>query len=144
MLSQVRAGLTDREMGLDLALHMAAQSKLVFLVWEVLDVDHDLPASGCRRRMFAGLYLRDDDLVRKVHQRMVFDRIGPPAPIEDVNAIQNLTTQVDRIDRAAAIPIVRRQLRMTADAVDDDASPQDAMAQGSNAVGSVMMPASAR
>src|SRR5215831_5470236 len=49
MLSQVRVGLTERrEMGLDLALHMPAQPKLVFLVWKILDVDHNLPASSRR------------------------------------------------------------------------------------------------
>ena len=85
--------------------------------------------------MLARLDLRDDDLVRQIHQRMVLVGIGPPAPIENIDAIQHLATKLDRIDRTAAIPIVRRQLCMAADAVDDDAPPQDAMAQGSDPVG---------
>ena len=50
-------------------------------------VDDDLAASCRRRRMLPGPDLRYDNLVRKIHQRVIFRRIGLPAAIKDVDAV---------------------------------------------------------
>ena len=60
------------------------EAKLVLLVRKILNVDdlRVLPSKTDAR-----LDLRHDNLVRKIHQRVIFHRIGLPAAIEDVDAV---------------------------------------------------------
>ena len=88
MLAKIRIRLADRrQMRLDLAFHVTPEAKLVLLVRKILDVDDDLAASCRRRRMLASLDLRHNNLVRKIHERVILHRVGLPAAVEDVDAI---------------------------------------------------------
>src|ERR1700722_14546261 len=75
MLAEVRVRLADRrQMPFDFMLHMAAKTKLVLLVREILNVDDNLAVSCCRRGMLASLDLRHENLIRKIHERVVLRR----------------------------------------------------------------------
>ena len=78
---------TAARLRLDLALHTAPKAEFVLFVRKILDVDDNLTASCRRRRMLASLDLGHNNLVRKIHQRVVLHRVGPPATIEDVDAV---------------------------------------------------------
>ena len=66
--------------------------------------------------MLAGADLGGDDLAGPFHQWMVLARIIFPAAIEEVEPVQDLAAELDRIDRAALIPVARGELGMAADA----------------------------
>ena len=101
MLAQIRIRLANRrQMRLDLALHVTPEAKLVLLVRKILNVDDNLAASCRRRRMLARLDLRHDNLVRKIHQRMILRRRGLPAAIEDVDAVEHLPAKLNGVHRA--------------------------------------------
>ena len=84
--------------------------------------------------MLAGADLGGDDLAGPFHQWMVLARIIFPAAIEEVEPVQDLAAELDRIDRAALVPIARGELGVPAYAVDDDAPPDDAEAERCDAV----------
>src|ERR1700722_7028283 len=65
---------------------------------------------------------------------MVLDGIVLPASVEDVDPVEHLADELHGIDRAGALPGIWRELGMTADAVEDDPTPQDAVAQRRDAV----------
>jgi hypothetical protein len=95
MLAEIRIRLAHRrQMRLDLTLHVTPEAKLVLLVRKILNVDDDLAASCRRRRMLASLDLRHDNLVRKIHQRVILHRGGLPAASGDVATIGTEGTMV--------------------------------------------------
>src|SRR5262252_10687494 len=123
-------------MRLDLAFHCAANPIRVLLRGEILDIDDDFRPSCRGAGVFASSYLSDDDLVGEFHQQMVLSRVGPPASIEHIDAIQDKPHQADGIDGSVSIPVSRLQLGMTTDTVDDDFAPKNPMTERRNPIAS--------
>src|ERR1700684_3834320 len=66
---------------------------------------------------------------------MILHRVRLPAAIEDVDAVEHLSAELNGVDRTAAAPMVRGQLGVTADAVNDDPAPEDSVAERRDAIG---------
>src|SRR6185312_17528872 len=110
---------------LHFALDLAAEAELVLLVGQILDIDDDFAPPRHGGGMLARLDLGHDDLVRQIHERMVLDGIEHPPAIEDIDAVEHLPYELDGVDRPASVPGTRREFRMPANPVQDDAAPQD-------------------